>query len=178
MSYISNNLLKNEKIIYSTRMHWIVFILPAILLAATFVFSVFAPLLFPGYIPFLNIRLASLVILICFLAAIFSGVSAFIRYVTSEYGITNKRILIKTGWIRRASLELFIDKVEAIYVDQSIPGRMLDYGSLRVVGTGGTQDPFFYVPRPLLFRRIAQEQIDIDIEQHSSPPRSNSKDSL
>lgn len=166
MSYISNNLLKNEKIIYFTRIHWIVFMMPVLLLVVTFLLSIFAPVLFPGYIPFLNIRLAAVVVLTCLVVTIFSGISAFIRYATSEYGITNKRILIKTGWIRRDSLELFIDKVEAIYVDQSIPGRMLDYGTLRVVGTGGTQDPFFYVPRPLVFRRIAQEQVDI--EEHPS----------
>lgn len=162
MSYIKNNLLKNEKIVYFTRMHWIVFMLPIVLLVVTFVLSVFAPILFPGYIPFLNIRLASLVILICLVVTIFSGISAFIRYTTSEYGITNKRVLIKTGWIRRNSLELFLDKVEGIYVDQSIPGRILDYGTLRAVGTGGTQDPFFYVPHPLVFRKVAQEQIDIE----------------
>lgn len=169
MSYIENSLLKNEKMIYFTRMHWIVFGMPVILLAATVMLSMFSPILFRGYIPFLNIRMASAVVLICFVAAVFSGISALIRYTTSEYGITNKRVLIKSGWIRRNSLELFIDKIEAIYVDQSIPGRILDYGTLRVVGTGGTQDPFFYIPSPLTFRKIAQEQVDI--EEHPERPR-------
>ena len=162
MSYIQNNLLKNEKIIYFTRIHWIIFGFPVFLLVLTFILSVYSQRLFPGYLPLSNVRLAAVVILILLLAAIFSGISAFIRYATSEYGITTKRVLIKTGWISRDSLELFLDKVEAIYVDQSILGRILDYGTLRVVGTGGTQDPFFYIPRPLEFRKIAQEQIDIE----------------
>ncbi len=161
MTYIHNNLLKNEKLIYFSRIHWIIFGTPVIFLAATIIFSIFAPLLFRGYIPFLNIRLSSVIVLACLVAAIFSGISAYIRYTTSEYGITNKRVLIKTGWISRDSLELFVDKIEAIKVDQSILGRILNYGTLFIVGTGGTQDPFFYIPRPLYFRKIAQEQVDV-----------------
>ncbi len=165
MKYLQSNLLKSEKIIYATRIHWIIFTMPIVLLVATVVLAGVGPVLFPGFVPFLNIRLVALVVLVLLFSAIFSGIGAFIRYATSEYGITNKRIVMKTGWIRRNSLELFIDKMEAIYVDQSVLGRILDYGILRIVGTGGTQDPFFYVPRPLVFRKIAQEQIDLN--EHS-----------
>ena len=161
-SYIQQNLLKNEKIIYFTRMHWIIFAMPVILLAATLICAIFSPILFPGYVPFFRIRLASLVILIFLAAAIISGISSFIRYATSEYGLTSKRIMIKTGWLSRISLELYLNRIEAIYVDQSILGRILNYGTLRVVGTGGTQDPFFYIPEPLKFRKIAQEQVDLE----------------
>ena len=160
MSYIENNLLKNEKIVYLARIHWIIFAFPAMVLLFTFLMLIYSPKLFPGYLPIIGIRMASLVLLVLLAVLIFTTVSAFIRYTTSEYGITTKRVLIKTGWISRDSLELFIDKIEAIYVDQSIPGRVFDYGTLRIVGTGGTQDPFFYVPHPLKFRKIAQEQID------------------
>lgn len=162
MSYIQQNLLKNEKIIYFTPLHWIIFALPTALFAATILLSAFSPLLFPGYFPFLKIRMATLVIFVCLGSAIISGMGAFIRYTTSEYGITTKRVMIKTGWISRISLELFLNRVEAIYVDQSILGRILNYGSLRIVGTGGTQDPFFYVPNPLKFRKVAQEQVELE----------------
>ena len=68
--------------------------------------------------------------------------------------------MLKTGWINTNSLELFIDKIEAIYVDQTILGRILNYGTLRIVGTGGTQDPFPFIPSPLAFRKMALEQVD------------------
>lgn len=160
MGYIRQNLLQNEKIIYFTRMHWIVFATPVLFLAAAFLFSMFSSILFPGRIPFLNIRLGNVVVLGCFAAAIFSGIGAFISYATSEYAITNKRIMMKIGWISRDSIELFINRIEAIQIDQTILGRILDYGALKVVGTGGTQDLFNYIPRPLAFRKSAQEQID------------------
>lgn len=159
MSYIQANLLRNEKIIYFTRMHWIIFLGPVVLFVAAIVLSVFSPVLFHGYFPFSQIPLASIVVLGCLAAAIIFGLGAFIQYATSEYAITDRRIMIKTGWIRRNSLEILLDKVEAIYVDQSILGRVLNYGTIRVVGTGGTQDPFFYIPSPLIFRRHAEEQL-------------------
>jgi len=171
MSYIEKNLLKNERIIYFTRMHSVVFLMPVTLLIVTVILSGVAPKLFIGYVPFFNVRLASLIILICLAAAIISGIGSFIRFANSEYAVTDKRIMMKTGWINRNSLEIFIDKIEAIYVDQSILGRVLDYGTLRIVGTGGTQDPFFLIPRPLIFRKIAQEQVDI--EEHPGSRKKN-----
>lgn len=162
MSYIQKNLLKNEKVIYFTHIHWIVFGIPAFLMLFAFVMSIYGPHIFRFAIPLTQFSLASVVTFFLLMLAVVTFLDALIQYLTSEYGITNKRILIKTGWIRRNSLELFIDKVEAIYVDQGILGRILNYGILRVVGTGGTQDPFFYVPDPLRFRKIAQEQVDIE----------------
>lgn len=162
MSFIQNNLLKNERLIYFSRMHWIVFTLPVFMLLAAIIFAALAPLLFPGYLPFIKIRLAAVVVLVCVGVAIFSGIAAFVRYATSEYGITNRRIVLKTGWLSRDSLELFINKIEAIYVDQSIVGRIFNYGTIRIVGTGGTQDTFFYIPRPLAFRKATQEQVNLE----------------
>ncbi len=162
MSYIQNNLLSNERVVYLVRPHWIVFAMPVILLIVTIVLAIYAPLLFPGFVPFVHVRLYSLVILGCLATAIISGVSTFILYTTSEYAITDRRILIKTGWISRNSLELFLDKVEGINIDQSILGRLLSYGSLKVIGTGGTQDIFFYIPDPLRFRKTAQKEVEED----------------
>jgi uncharacterized membrane protein YdbT with pleckstrin-like domain len=169
MSYIQANLLKNEKVVDLTRMHWIVFTLPVVLLVATFLLASVSPVLFRGYVPFLHIRMAAVVILLCLFATLFSAISALIRYATSEYGITNKRIMLKTGWINTNSLELFIDKIEAIYVDQTILGRILNYGTLRIVGTGGTQDPFPFVPSPLAFRKMALEQVDEGLNPRTRP---------
>lgn len=159
MSYIQNNLVRNERIMFFTRMHWIIFASSVVLFVAAIILSVYAPFLFRGYFPFSRIPLAAIVVLGCLGAAILSGIGAFIRYATSEYAITNRRIMIKTGWIRRNSLEILLDKVEAIYVDQTVSGRILNYGTIRVVGTGGTQDPFFYIPSPLVFRKYAEEQL-------------------
>lgn len=162
VGYIKENLLTNEKIIFQTQPHRIIFLLPILL----FIGSLFVPyflknnLNFLSQTVFMNMTLPTLLGLLIGLIAIFSLIDSMIMYKKSEYGITTKRIVMKTGWIRRRSIEIFLEKVEAIYVDQSVLGRMLDYGIITVVGTGGSRDPFLYVPSPLNFRHQAQQQID------------------
>ncbi len=75
---------------------------------------------------------------------------------TSEFAITNKRLIIKTGLISRHTLEMSLSKVESINVDQGIIGRMLNYGSITVIGTGGTRELFQNIAHPMEFRRQFQ----------------------
>ncbi len=163
-NYIDNNLLHDEKIIYVTRPHWIVFMTAVFIALLSWLLVVYLPFALStiGNTIVLGMPLYKLISLIVFLLAIVQGIRSFIMYQTSEYGVTDKRILMKTGWIRRRSIEIFLEKVEAIYVNQSIPGRIFGYGTIVIVGTGGSKDPFLFVPSPLKFRHRAQEQIDLD----------------
>ena len=77
----------------------------------------------------------------------------------SEFGVTNKRVIGKVGFIRRSSTELLLTRVEGIQVRQSIMGRMLGYGSVTISGTGGLKEPFHKISNPLELRRVVQEQI-------------------
>ena len=81
-----------------------------------------------------------------------------VEYRTSEFAVTTKRIIIKVGLIRRRTLELLLTKVETVGVDQSIPGRVLGFGTILVTGTGGTKEPFSNIADPMEFRRHVQEQ--------------------
>ena len=160
MRYIHKTLLDNEQIIYVTNPHWIVY-LPSM---ATLVVA-FAFLIFGHVIPVLNFYIYSIAVYQIFailfgVIGLYTLLKAYIFHRTSEYGITNKRILMKMGWLERNSLELFLDKIEAVHVDQTIPGRLLGYGSIIVIGTGGSRDPFINVPRPLHFRKVVQQEID------------------
>lgn len=91
--------------------------------------------------------------------ALISGTSAIINLKTSEFGITNKRVIVKIGFIRRDSLEVLLNKVEGIQVNQGILGRIFGFGSITITGTGGAKNPFHNITAPLKFRKIAQEQI-------------------
>lgn len=73
----------------------------------------------------------------------------YIAYKTTEYSITNKKVLMKRGWIRRRTDELMLGKVEGVDVIQGIQGRILGYGNLVFQGTGGQTVTFFMVPDPL-----------------------------
>ena len=83
---------------------------------------------------------------------------AYVRKISTEMAVTNKRVIIKDGFISRRTIEMNLAKIENIGIDQGIVGRLLDYGTVTVVGTGGTREQFKYVAIPLAFRRAVQAQ--------------------
>lgn len=83
--------------------------------------------------------------------------SPFIRQLTSEFVITNKRVIMKTGFISRETFEMNLQKIESVNVDQSFFGRLLGFGTVNIIGTGGTKGSFPDISKPLLFRRKFQE---------------------
>ena len=83
--------------------------------------------------------------------------SPIIAIYSDEFAITNKRVIIKTGLIARHTLELNLTKIESVNINQNIWGRILDYGSIQIIGTGGTKETFINIKKPLEFRRKFQE---------------------
>jgi len=147
MSYLEKTLLPNERVYYQGRVHWIIFNQALMWFAITWILS----------------QQSQLVIYLAYVtAALFVTqlISATITFTTSVYAVTNKRVIMKVGFISRHSLEIFLNKIEALEVQQTIPGRILTYGTLLIVGTGGTRDPFKYLAEPFMFRRNVQQQIE------------------
>jgi uncharacterized membrane protein YdbT with pleckstrin-like domain len=145
MSYVDRNLMTGESVAYRTRMHWVLFIGPTVLMVLFFLLA-------------FGTEAGGL---IWFLCGVLSGVillGRLILYQTSEFAVTNKRVIMKTGLVRRRSVEILLSKVEAISVDQPVLGRMLGYGTITIGGTGGTKEAFQQIRSPLEFRKRVQEQ--------------------
>lgn len=153
MGYIDANLLRDETLICRTRLHWVVFVAPALIFVTCCTLAIVL-------LSSAGTRTATAATVLIAAGSI-PIARALITYATSEFGVTNKRVLVKVGFIRRNSIEILLNKVESIQVDQGILGRLLDYGSIVVSGTGGSRDPFHNILSPLRFRRVAQEQIAV-----------------
>ena len=82
--------------------------------------------------------------------------SAAITIKTSELVITDRRVLIKVGFIQRHTFEMFISKIESVAVFQSMLGRLLNYGTVEIRGTGGSSESFATIAAPLPFRDAIQ----------------------
>jgi len=137
LGYIESNLLPDEEIIYEAHLHWKIFWKSSVVVLLGIILLAFQPIV------------AGIGILI----GLFAGLQAFIEYKSSEFGVTNKRVIIKVGFLRRRTLELILRQVEAISVDQGVLGRMLGFGSLTLTGTGGVREVFHNISSPLEFRR-------------------------
>ena len=86
------------------------------------------------------------------LIGLFSLFGAWLRRWTTELAVTDKRIIFKRGFIRRRTIEMNMDKVESVDVDQSVLGRILDYGDITVRGTGTGIEPLKGIDSPIDFR--------------------------
>ena len=85
---------------------------------------------------------------------------AWIRVRSTEIAITNKRIIAKFGFIKRSTVEINLDKVEALRVEQGFWGRLLNFGTILLSGVGSTIDPMPNIADPLVFRRKFMEATD------------------
>jgi len=82
---------------------------------------------------------------------------ALVRYLTTELAVTNKKIIAKFGFIKRDTIELLLSKAESVQVNQSILGRLFNYGSVVVAGAGNPQAPVPGIDKPIEFRRKFME---------------------
>lgn len=140
--YIEENLARDEKIIIKAQVTWL---------------SQFWYLLFGGL--FVLLALPSKNFIFFLLGAIFIGI-AVIHVLTTELALTNRRIIAKSGLIRRNTIELKVNRVESLGVDQGVLGRILNFGSIVVKGVGGSNAPIPYIARPMEFRQQVNNFLD------------------
>ena len=146
MSYVMKVLQPGESIVYSARLHWLVY-LPAIVpLVIAAAFAVGAVEL-PQWRTALEIGAG-----VFLLFAATTGFRAFLRRTTTELAITSHRVIYKAGLFGRHTMEMSLAKVESVDVDQSILGRVFGYGTVVMRGTGGSLEPIRDIGDPLGFR--------------------------
>ena len=93
---------------------------------------------------------------------------AYIKYKTTELAVTNKRVIAKVGFISRETVELNLSKAESIQINQSLFGRIFNYGSLKINGTGSSHAPIDGIRDPLEFRRQFMEAQDQGVQNMSA----------
>ena len=78
---------------------------------------------------------------------------SLIRNLTTTIFVSDKRFFHSHGWIHRHAHEIVIGKVESILVEQNLWGRLCNYGTIKVSGTGAGTIVLHYIKRPLEFQR-------------------------
>ena len=146
MSFLEQNLVPGERLVHRASLHWMVFA-PAAVLALVGTACLVA-LDGHRWVGGLGLGIGAVM-----------AVKPYILLRFSEFGVTDRRVLVKLGLVSRESMDQLLDKVEAVQVEQGIVGRILGYGSVTVIGTGGTRETFGGIADPFAFRRAIQEKI-------------------
>lgn len=146
MSYLQKVLEPNETLLYRTTVSWTLYI-PGLLVLAIAVAVAIASAVDASFQPW-----GYILAVIVALAALWLLVRVWFRRWTTEIAVTNRRIILKRGFIRRHTIEMNMDKVESVDVDQSLLGRLLNYGDVIIRGTGEGFEPLRMIDSPLRFR--------------------------
>jgi len=162
MSYLDDHLLAGECIVYRARLHWSIFLASLVVIVLGIALAIVLGVYAPAYW-YIGAALVGVGLLV--------AIGPAIRYASSEFAVTDKRVVAKLGFIERESLETLLSKIEAIGVDQGILARMLGFGTITITGTGGTEESFPHIAEPLEFRRQIQSQVVALDERRGAEPR-------
>jgi uncharacterized membrane protein YdbT with pleckstrin-like domain len=146
--YIDDILQPGEKVLYSTNAHWI-FYLPAI---AAWIVAALLLVLSRATVTEGLILLCLSGAAVAALAALYWTAKAWFHRWTTETDVTNLRVVHKTGFVKRRTFEMSLDKVESVDVNQSILGRILNYGDVTILGVGEGRETISTIASPLAFR--------------------------
>ncbi|MCH7331835.1 PH domain-containing protein [Acinetobacter modestus] len=141
-NYIESNLARDEKIIIKAQVTW----------WSQLWYLVFGSL-------FILLALPSKNFVFLFIGVVFVAI-AVIHVITTELALTNRRIIAKSGLIRRNTVELKVNRVESLGIDQGVLGRIFNFGSISVKGIGGSNAPIPYIARPMEFRQQVNNYLD------------------
>ncbi|WP_158812573.1 PH domain-containing protein [Methylocapsa sp. S129] len=146
MTYVDSILEPGETVRYHTTVSWTIYT-PAILLAICALASLLAGV---NYADMVNIGWFAAIVFA--LAAIVAAIPAWFRRWTTEIAVTDRRIILKRGLIRRHTVEMNMQKVESVDVDQTLIGRLFNYGNVTIRGTGSSFEKLNMIDAPLKLR--------------------------
>lgn len=148
-SYVDHVLQPGETVRYDGTLHWVIF-LPGVILLAFAIVGLAVMAVSPGTGP--GAHVFFIIVVIAFVFGALHLISAWIRRIATEIAVTNHRIIYKTGLISRRTVEMNMDKVESVDVLQDIFGRLLDYGTVTIRGTGAGLEPLSTIASPIALR--------------------------
>ena len=148
MSYVKEVLQPGETVLFASRLHWLLYVPGAILVLVGVVIMLGRYGSIPGALNDIVWGAA----LLCFAIGSVLMAHAWFRRWTTEIAVTNRRVIYKRGFIRRYTVEMHMDKVESIDVDQTVLGRIFDFGDVIVRGTGTGFEPLHMIEAPIKLR--------------------------
>jgi uncharacterized membrane protein YdbT with pleckstrin-like domain len=163
------NLQETEELLYVPRLHWFFTVRHLALFLPVFIILLILWRYAEGYSgsEFYwpeGVQAARYYIRNVFLGAVILGMLFFVcgvfRYICTEFGVTNKRLILKYGVLRTVVTELPIDRIESIRCVKGLLGTLFNYGTVRVSGVGGTAQVFRMIGRPYALRRKIADIIE------------------
>ncbi len=144
MSYIEDNLIEKECVVYRTKLHWATLLGPAVLI-------ILAGLWIPSK------GISALVLLAL---GVMWGVFSSVSLQNSEIGITDKRLLLRVGFPLRRSCDILLEEIQMVDIYQPSLGKFLNFGKIIIQSGGGKRYVFRMIASPIEFRDKLARQVN------------------
>ena len=144
MGYIEKILVDGENVLYRAKISWAIFISPIFLLI---------------FLIWLSSTLHAIAVFFAVVFGIYVILRILLAILTTEFALTDRRIIAKKGIIRQHSMEILLNKVESITISQPLDGRIFGFGTVTVIGSGGTHEFFRSISNPMELRKQVNSQI-------------------
>ncbi len=155
MGFTNQSLVANEDVILKATLHPAVFVAPVAGMTLGIILLTQPP---PGE-PSLSTSCMRMLILLFILACLWNLLQTAAVFFTTDFAVTTRRVIGKSGLIQRHSLDVLLHKVESVQIHQSLAGRLFGFGTIIVTGSGGTQQQFRGIGDPMRFRSAINDQI-------------------
>jgi uncharacterized membrane protein YdbT with pleckstrin-like domain len=149
MSYIDRNLLQDERILFRTKKSLIIFFGPVLLLIFSGVASTFM----------LSNQVLHILWWTPWLVTVLFWSVVGLNYLTSEFAVTNKRIMMREGFFTRHANEMRLNAISMVNVEQNLIGQVMNFGTVSI-NAFGAFDSYNTISQPSRFQRAVNEQID------------------
>ena len=149
MSYIDKNLLQDERVLFRTKKHLIIFFFPLVWT----IFCVYATSYMRGNLLLAKVEWAPWLLALIFWAYV------WLEYKTSEFAVTNKRVMMREGFFYRHANEIRLSAISQVNVDQSLLGQMLNYGIVSI-NAFGAYDSYTMISQPFQFQKFVNQELD------------------
>jgi membrane protein YdbS with pleckstrin-like domain len=168
MSYIDNNLLPDEKIIFRTGKHPIIFHVPVVFLLIAVFFSLDTSIAVKmnvfvsnalHTVPFFG-SIQRILVLFFLLLAAYAAIRPTILYMTADYAVTNKRIMMREGFFERHVADARLTAISNVNVDQGPLGQAFNFGDISLNSFGGTSDYFTKISKPNDFQKFVHAELN------------------
>jgi uncharacterized membrane protein YdbT with pleckstrin-like domain len=136
----------DKEVVYVARLHWVIFTGPVLLL----LLAVGLGSLWSGK------EMQMLVSFLLIIATIW-GIMTWVNYECSYLTIKQKQLILRTGLLVRFTTDIPMSRIESLDIRQTVLGSLFQYGSVLIIGTGGSRQLMHYVAKPLTCRRYIEQ---------------------
>jgi uncharacterized membrane protein YdbT with pleckstrin-like domain len=145
-------LSEDEDLVLDLRPHWMTLAKPAAqalgIVLAVLLIWLFAPFRLGSW-PYLLASLVGLGLLLNW------PVRGFVKWITSHFIVTTDRVILRSGWIAKHSMEIPMEKISDVRFHQRVIERVLGAGDLRIESSGRSgHEVFDNVENPERVQRI------------------------